>query len=150
MRFLPPTDQKCAESSTYWQFFNYRPPGKFWFTHLGKLHPCRHCLHMRTWITILNYFLIFKCKHSQHARHRCHVNMACNPWLETLDVAIIHTGGTRICVTVQWITVDHMTLSPAEINVIGTAAVNSHAMTGDIPNTKPNYCQCTSAALLCN
>ena len=26
-RFLTPTDQKCANSSTYWQFFHYRPPG---------------------------------------------------------------------------------------------------------------------------
>ena len=37
IRFLPPTDQKCAESSTYWQFFYYRPPGKFRFTHLGEI-----------------------------------------------------------------------------------------------------------------
>ena len=28
-RFLSPTDQKYAESSMYWQFFYYRPPGKF-------------------------------------------------------------------------------------------------------------------------
>ena len=28
-RFLSPTDQKCADSSTYWQFLYYRPPGKF-------------------------------------------------------------------------------------------------------------------------
>ena len=28
-RFLSPTEHKCAESSTYWQFFYYRPPGKF-------------------------------------------------------------------------------------------------------------------------
>ena len=28
MYFLSPTDQKCAESSTFWQFFYYRPPGK--------------------------------------------------------------------------------------------------------------------------
>ena len=97
----------------------------------AKLHPFRHCLHTRTWILILNYFLIFRCKHSQHARHLCHVNMACNPWLETWDVAIIHTGGKRICVTVQWITVDHMTLSSAELNLIWTATVNSHAMTGE-------------------
>ena len=27
--FLFRTDQKCTESSTYWQFFYYRPPGKF-------------------------------------------------------------------------------------------------------------------------
>ena len=37
MRFLPPTDQKCAESSTYWEFFYHRPPGKFRFTHLGEI-----------------------------------------------------------------------------------------------------------------
>ena len=37
MRFPPPTDQKCVESSTYWQFFYYRPPGKFRFTHLGEI-----------------------------------------------------------------------------------------------------------------
>ena len=37
MRFLSPTDQKCAESSTYWQFFYYRPPSKFRFTHLGGI-----------------------------------------------------------------------------------------------------------------
>ena len=37
MRFLPRTDQKCAESSTYWQLFYYRPPVKFWFTHLGEI-----------------------------------------------------------------------------------------------------------------
>ena len=65
-----------------------------------------------------NYFLIFRYKHSQHAGYQCHVNRACNKWLETWDVAIIHTGGTRICVTVQWITVDHMTLSPAKLNLI--------------------------------
>ena len=36
-RSLSPTDQKCAESSTYWQFFYYCPPGKFRFTHLGEI-----------------------------------------------------------------------------------------------------------------
>ena len=36
MRFLSPTDQKCAESSMYWQFFYYRPPGKFRYT-LGEI-----------------------------------------------------------------------------------------------------------------
>ena len=35
--FLSPTDQKCVESSTYWQFFYYRPLGKFRFTHLGEI-----------------------------------------------------------------------------------------------------------------
>ena len=37
LRFLPPTDQKCGKSSTYWQFFYYRPPGKFRLTHLGEI-----------------------------------------------------------------------------------------------------------------
>ena len=37
MRFLSSTDQKRAESSTFWQFFNYRPPDKFRFTHLGEI-----------------------------------------------------------------------------------------------------------------
>ena len=36
-RFLFPTDQKCVESSMYWQFFYYRPPSKFRFTHLGEI-----------------------------------------------------------------------------------------------------------------
>ena len=31
-RFLSPADHKCAESSAYWQFFYYRPPGKFRWT----------------------------------------------------------------------------------------------------------------------
>ena len=32
MRFLSPTNQKCAESSTFWQSLYYRPPGKFRYT----------------------------------------------------------------------------------------------------------------------
>ena len=31
-RFLSPTPQKCAESLKFWQFFYYRPPGKFQYT----------------------------------------------------------------------------------------------------------------------
>ena len=42
-RFLSLTDQKCAESATYWQFFYYRPPGKFRFTHLGKIVKMLNC-----------------------------------------------------------------------------------------------------------
>ena len=53
-------------------------------------------------------------------RMRCHVNMACYPWLETWDVAIIYTEGTRVCVTLQWMSVDRMTLSPAKLNLIWT------------------------------
>ena len=46
-RFLSPTDQKCVESSTYWQFFYYRPPGKFrWFTHLGEIVICHTHTHI--------------------------------------------------------------------------------------------------------
>ena len=38
------TDQKCAESSRYWQFFYYRPPGKFRCTagEITKLW-CKKC-----------------------------------------------------------------------------------------------------------
>ena len=36
MHFLSPTDEKCAKSSTFWQFFYYRPPGKFRYT-AGKI-----------------------------------------------------------------------------------------------------------------
>ena len=57
------------------------------------------------------------------------------------DIGIVWTGlvahdwkpssETRICVTFQWITVDHMTLSIAKLNLIWTAAVNSCALTGE-------------------
>ena len=49
-----------------------------------------------------------------------HVNMACNPWLETWDVAIIYTRETRICVTVQWYTQMVHTGSLGPINNIPT------------------------------
>ena len=39
--------------------------------------------------------------------------------------------GTRICVTVQWMSVDCMPLSPAKLNLIWTAVVNSRVMTGE-------------------
>ena len=32
MLFLTPADQKCGESSTFWQFCYYRPPGNFLYT----------------------------------------------------------------------------------------------------------------------
>ena len=52
-RFLSPTDQKCVESSTYWQFFYYRPPGKFrWFTHLGEIVKMSHT-HTYIYMTLL-------------------------------------------------------------------------------------------------
>ena len=97
---------------------------------------------------------------------RCHVYMECNPWLETWYVAILYPGGTKICVTVQWMSADHMTLSPAKLKyIIWTAVVKSH-VTGELPKTKLKngqtlsvfhclhgwslkYRQCTSASLLC-
>ena len=93
--------------------------------------PFQHCLHRRNFDSDLDYLLNFRCKHSQLPDAPCHVKMACNQWLETWDVAIIYTRGTRICVTVQWMSVDCMTLSPAKLNIIWTAAVNSRVMTGE-------------------
>ena len=90
-----------------------------------------HCLHMKNSNSNLDYLSIFRCKHSQLPNAQCHVNMACNQWLETWDVAIIHTEGTGICVTVQWMSVDCMTLSPAKLNLIWTVTVNSRVMTGE-------------------
>ena len=34
-RFLPPTDQKCADCRTYWLFY-YRPPGEFLYSGRGR------------------------------------------------------------------------------------------------------------------
>ena len=90
---------------------------------------------MRNLDSDLDYLFIFRCKHSQLRDAQCHVNMlcnvSCNQWLETWDVAIIYTGGTRICVTVKRMSVECMTLSPAKLNLIWTAAVNSRVMTGE-------------------
>ena len=97
----------------------------------GQTPPFKHCLHMGNLGLDLAYLFIFRCKHRQLPDAQCHVNMACNQWLETWDVAIIYTGGTRICVTVQWMSVDCMTLSPAKLSLILTAAVNSREMTGE-------------------
>ena len=86
----------------------------------------------------------------EHAWCQGHVNMVCNPWLETWDVAIIYTGDTRICVTVQWTTVYDMTLSPAKLNPIRTTVVYSRVMTGN-PKHKawvlPVYIRCTTLQL---
>ena len=57
MRFLSPTDQKCAESLTYWQFFYYRPPGKFRFTHLGEIIKML-CQELDIYIYILTLLII--------------------------------------------------------------------------------------------
>ena len=95
----------------------------------GQTPPFQHCLHMRNLDSDLDCLFIFRCKHSQLLDTQGHANMACNQWLGTWDVAIIYTGGTRICVTVQWMSVDCMTLSPAKLNLIWTAAVDSRVMT---------------------
>ena len=85
-----------------------------------------------TWIRIWTTCLFLGANIiSQLPDAQCHVNMACNQWWETWDIAIIYTGGTRIYVPVQWMSVDYMTLSPAKLNLIWTAAVNSHVMTGE-------------------
>ena len=97
----------------------------------GQTPPFQHCLHTGILDSVLDYLFIFRCKHRQLPDAQCHVNMACNQWLETWDIAIIYTGGTRICVTVQWMSVDCMTLSPTKLNLIWTAAVNSRVMTGE-------------------
>ena len=46
--FLSRTDQKCAELSTFWQFFCHRPPGKFWYT-AGEI--------VKTWCQELDIYL---------------------------------------------------------------------------------------------
>ena len=61
-RFLSPNDQKCAESSTYWQFFYYRPLGKFRFTHLGEIVKTRHtyiCIYMMLLIIGMDFLYQF-------------------------------------------------------------------------------------------
>ena len=108
-----------------------------------------HCLHMRNSNSDLDYLSIFRSKHSQLPDAQCHVNMACNQWLETWDVAIIYTGGNKdLChcsMDVSWL---HDNV-PSKIKF----DLNCHCqLTCDdwgIPNTKLKYCQCTSAALLC-
>ena len=90
-----------------------------------KLHPCRHCLHTRTWTRIWTTSLFLDANTASMPDIGVMYNMFCNPWLENWDVGTIHTGGTRISVT------DHMTLSSAKLNLIWTAVVNSRAMTGE-------------------
>ena len=114
--------------------------------------PFQHCLHTIDLNSDWDYLVIFRCKHSQLPDAQCHVKMACNPWWETWYVAVIYTGGTRICVIIQWMSVDRMTLSPAKLNLIWTATVNLRVMTGK-PQTQKlkyfKYYQCTPAAILC-
>ena len=60
-RFLSPTDEKCAESSTYWQFFYYSPPDKSRFTHLqiAKMLYIYICLYMTLLIIDLDFLYQF-------------------------------------------------------------------------------------------
>ena len=113
---------------------------------LNKLHQYRHCLHMINLNSDLDYFPNFRCKLSVGVMSTWLVTNDWKHW----DVAMIYTGGTRIRVTVQWITLDHMALSPTKSILTWAAGVNSQLMNGRIPNTKPKYYQCTFAALLCN
>ena len=63
MGCLSPTDQKCADSSTYWQFFNYRPPGRFRYTtdfsgrDRENMMPKTQCITIYAYI--YRYILIF-------------------------------------------------------------------------------------------
>ena len=96
---------------------------------IDRTPPFQHCLHMGNLDSDLDYLFIFRRKHRQLPDAQCHINMACNQWLETWDVAIIYTGGTRICVTVQWMSVDCMTLQvlPASVHPLHYfVAKNTH------------------------
>ena len=55
-RFLSPTDQNCVDSSTYWQFFFYRPPEIS--IHSGKDHKnmMPRTLDIYIYIYIYKYF----------------------------------------------------------------------------------------------
>ena len=53
MRSLSQTDQKCAESSTYSQFFYYHPPVKFWYT-AGEITKMR-CWELDIYLYIERY-----------------------------------------------------------------------------------------------
>ena len=60
-RFLSPTDQKCAESSMYWQFLYYRPPGSFWYTAGDHYMWCQELyifLYIDITLSIINIFSI--------------------------------------------------------------------------------------------
>ena len=86
-----------------------------------------------TWETLIRVWticLFLDGNKTQHAWCRGHINMACNQWLETWDVAMIYTGRTKIRVTAQWITADHMTLSPTKLILSWTVGVKSRVMNG--------------------
>ena len=115
----------------------------------GQTPPFQHCLHMRNLDSDLDYLFIFRCKPSQLLDTQGHVNMACNQWLGTWDVAIIYTGGDKdLC---------HCSMDVSWLDDIVPCKIKSNLncrcqLTFDdlgIRNTKLKYCQCTSAALLC-
>ena len=111
--------------------------------------PFQHCLHMGNLDSDLDYLLIFRCKHGQLRDAQCHVNMACNQWLETWDVAIIYTGGNKdLChcsMDVSWL----HDIVPSKIKSNLNCCCQLTCDDWGIPNTKLKYYQCTSAALLC-
>ena len=76
----------------------------------------------------------------------CHVNVACNPWLETWDVAMIYTGGTRTCsMDYCW---PHDIL-PSKMKSTLNCRCQLTCSDWGTPNTRLKFCQCTPTALLC-
>ena len=122
--------QQSSAADVHWQYFSFV---LVWHSTWKKecmydpnwqTPPFQHCFHMGNLDSDWDYLFIFRYKYRQLPDAQCHVNMACTQWLETWDVAIIYTGGTRICVTFQWMSVDCMILSPAKLKLIWTAAVS--------------------------
>ena len=69
MRFLSPTDQKCAESPTHWQFFYYRQPvnsdlhtwersWKCYAKNLTYMYIYIYCIYMTLLIIDMDFFYI--------------------------------------------------------------------------------------------
>ena len=58
----------------------------------SKLHPCKHCLHVRNLNSDLDYFLIFRCKHCQHVG-------VMSTWFVThhWKLGNIHRGNEALC-----------------------------------------------------
>ena len=107
----------------YWNLVRPVRPYEWGILFHHRLNRCNIAPRWKTWIRIWTTrccWFIFRCKHSQLPNAQCHVNMACSQWLETWDVAIIYTGGTRICVIVQWMSVDCMIMSRAKLYIIWT------------------------------
>ena len=49
-RLLSLSNEKCAYSSTFWQFFYYRPPSKFWYTagRIAKISDAKKSIYSET------------------------------------------------------------------------------------------------------